>query len=148
MYARSQQAALPTPRDEIVQRFPDLREPASRIVPLKGIEVLLWKIEHRFGQRPKLDKLRDDGRDRRREFAGQRANRGAGSFLARSINQVGDRISLGKVEPALEERPAGELAGLGKTCPPVQAGAQQGLHDHGTAVSLQLQNGLAGKGVW
>ena len=81
------------------------------------------------------------------ELAGERAQRRAGRFARRRVDEIGDPFGLREIELALEERAAREFARLGEARAGVEAGVEQRLHHDRAAVALQLQHRLAGIGM-
>ncbi len=87
------------------------------------------------------------------ELARERAAGTARRGLGAGVDQVGNRLGLGQVDLVVQERPLGELAGLGQAqarqsgLRRLQAARQQQLQHHGPAVGLQLQHVLAGVAV-
>ena len=81
------------------------------------------------------------------ELALQRAHRRARRLARAGIDQVRDRLRLGKVELVVEEGALGELARLRAARAEFEGALHQCLEHHRAAVALQLEYVLAGIGV-
>src|SRR5579859_7074131 len=115
---------------------------------MQAVELLLGKVELRFGERAQLDerpaqRLNGDG-----ELPTERAHRTARGLLARRVDEIRDSLRLCEVESTFQKRTPREFAGFGQSRARVQAGRKQHMHYHGAAVPLQLEHFLAGVGMW
>ena len=143
----AQQAALPALEKDCLERLTDRCEPRRRIVAMQVIDLLLREIQHRLGQRAQLDQLAQEVAYGGREIPAQGAKCGARRLPACRVDEVGDGLGLGEVELPFQERAPRELTGFGEPCPRIQAGAQQLLHHHRSAMALELEHRLARIGV-
>ena len=83
------------------------------------------------------------------KLACERAHGGFGGRLGRCADQIGDGFGLRQVHFVVEKSALGEFARLRKANVGnrIQTTAQQQLHHHGTAVSLQFQHMLTRVGM-
>ena len=64
-----------------------------------------------------------------------------------AANNINDRLSLDKINAAIEEGTLGEFAGLGKARPLLQNKGKNSLHNQRPAMTLYFQDILAGIGM-
>jgi hypothetical protein len=120
---------------------------AKGIGRLEEVDVFLGEIQRRLDQHAQVDQFLVQFADGARELALQRTHRRTGSAGRCSIDQVGNRLGLGKVHLAVEEGTSAEFARFGQPGAEIQAAGEQQLHDHRAAVALQFEDVFAGKGM-
>ncbi len=78
---------------------------------------------------------------------GELSRRRADALRRLGLQQVGHRLGLGEVQPAVQEGPFGKLSGLRQTGPRGAEGLQSQGEHHGRAVALELRRVLPGIAV-
>src|SRR5207302_3920890 len=107
--AAAQQAALPAPAQDLLERGAHARKACGSILDMETLDLFFRKIEHRLNERAQLDELGAERADRCGELPLERAQRAARRLAARRIDQVGDRLGLRQIELALEKGAPREL---------------------------------------
>ena len=125
----------------------ELRDAGAHLVGNARWQVLIGEIDRRLEMRharkPRV-------RQPRRGDAARHPSAAVPAALLVGLrrDQVGDRLGLGKVELAVLEGAARELAGLGQPAEAQSADRLERALDHGApAMQVQLGHGLAGLGV-
>src|SRR6185295_12642730 len=121
MQPASQEASLLAAGQHLAQRRAHLGQACSRFLAMYGVELLLRKIELRLGQRAQIDQLSLQGSERSGELPGQGAQRAAGCFSARSVDEISHRLGLREIEAALEKGAPGEFTGFGEARAAIEA---------------------------
>jgi hypothetical protein len=143
----AQQAALLRAVEGVRERGPQPVQPPARVGAVERVELFLGKVEGRLNERSQLDQLGDEPVDRRGELPLQAADGAARGRLGSRLDEVRDRLGLREIEPVVEERAARELARLREARAELEAPAQQELQHDRAAVTLQLEDVLAGVGM-
>src|SRR6185312_16733225 len=100
------------------------------------LDVLVGKIQSRFGEHPKLGQALDECAYFSRKRPAQAARGSARGRRRRRVDQVGDTLGLRQVDLAVEECPLGEFAGLRKAGSELEATAQNLREHRGAAVAV------------
>ena len=114
-----------------------------------GHIVLVREVELGLEERPRLDQPLPPSLVEAAQRAVGLAHGLPPLRLGLRLNQVGDSFDLGQIEPAVEESPPGELAGLRRpeALQPLQFPEDRGNHRAAT-VDMELGDVLAGETSW
>ena len=85
------------------------------VVCAKEVEILLRKVERRFGIHPQIGHSRNDRMDVARELADQALRCRARGRRRRGVDQIGDAFRLREVELAVQKCAFGEFARFGES---------------------------------
>ena len=111
------------------------------------VDLLLGKVDRRFHVRADVHQLIDVPAQPLRKGALERTHRAPGRLLGSTLDQVGDRLRLGQVEPPVQEGALAELSGPRHPRPGAQRAVEHHAGHHRPAVSLQLDGVFPGIGT-
>ena len=127
------------------------RRPAPQIVDracqralIDEVITLVRKIDRRLEARDEIEQRRIDPGDRLRQRPLQLIERRAGLKRRDGVDQIGDRLGLRQIDPAVEERPQRELPRLGETRSARHSRGDDRPKDDRASVGAELDDVLAG----
>src|SRR5690606_761378 len=115
--------------------------------PLEKIDLFLREIQRGLDKHAQVDQLLPQIADTTRELPSEGTDCRARGLFSRRLDQISDCFSLRQIHAPVQKGATRELAWLRHTCAQLQAARQQHAHHHRAAMSLQLENVLAGKGI-
>ncbi len=130
---------------ELGESLPEVRHPLGERAILQEVDFFLGKVDRGFGPHPQLEHALRQLVHLHREFALQRAQRGARGLCRAAVDQVGDRFGLREVELVVEVCALRELAGLRRSRTEFEHAAQQQVEHDRAAVPVQFEHVLAGE---
>ena len=100
-------------------------ETSEGVCRFEKINLLVRKVQRRFGQRTQFSQLVEERVNFARKVAMQRANGTPGSGSCRGVDQIGNRLGLRQIQLSIEEGAPGKFAGFGQSPTQVQTTGEQ-----------------------
>ena len=119
----------------------------ARVVARDEVESLVGKIERRLEPRGQIEQRRIDAANRRRQRALELIHRRARLKRRDRVDEIGDRLRLHEIDPAVEVRAQRELAGLGEPRARAHRELDDALEQHRAAVPADLDDVVARVGM-